>query len=391
VRAATVSAQNETGVCRRRFQEADFLAVENPDFSILLDQKSSGFDRPMPVFVDALDGDAPSFLSKPVCMKRQSVRCLSVPEAVVFGERAFVTQHDRLMNDERLSFLPNLYANAARRAAEFMSVESVEGGFVSELVDHPSERIEGSVVLLSSLEHYNYGSWWARIVPKLVTLQSLGLSESRCLVPASVAWQRDLLRFIGVDESCIIEHNRRKSYLIEDLIVPTLRSPNFLLDEETLAFFDGLGDNARHQAPDRKPRELIYVSRLAQARRNPRYRVCSNEGELVELLSRIGFYIYEPESDPIPLQAATFRSARIVVGPSGAGMFNTVFCRPGTIVLSLEPLENWLRDHCALFASRGLRYSFILGGADPTDPSTQKRWTADLELVERRVLELLAL
>jgi hypothetical protein len=384
-----MSAETGTAGNPRHFHEADFLAVEDPDFSILLNQESTEWDRPMPLFVDAPDGPVPSFLSKPVRLKRQNVRCLSVPEALVLGERAFVTRRGRLFNDERLWYLPNLYADAGRRAAEFMPIEPVDSGFVSKLVDRPSENIKGSVVLLSSLEHHNYGSWWARMVPKLVTLKSLDLGELRCLAPADVPWQRELLRFIGVAESHIIAHNRRRSYRIENLIVPTQRSPNFVLDGETIAFFDGLAENARHQAADLKARELIYVSRLNQARRNPYYRVCSNEGQLAELLSRFGFFIYEPERDPIALQAATFRTAKIVVGPSGAGMFNTVFCQPGTIVLSLEPLELWLRNHCALFASRGLRYGFILGGADPGDQSTQKRWTANLALVERRVRELL--
>lgn len=50
-----------------------------------------------------------------------------------------------------------------------------------------------------------------------------------------------------------------------------------------------------------------------------------------------------------------FHEADVVVGPGGAGMFNTVFCRPGTKVVSIEferRIRGQSRDAVRLTRSR---------------------------------------
>ena len=61
-----------------------------------------------------------------------------------------------------------------------------------------------------------------------------------------------------------------------------------------------------------------------------------NEEELIARLRPLGFDIIEPQSLTATEQIAAFASADLVVGPSGSGMFNAVFCRPGAKLIDMK-------------------------------------------------------
>ncbi len=85
-------------------------------------------------------------------------------------------------------------------------------------------------------------------------------------------------------------------------------------------------------------------------------------------------------------QIAVFAQADLVVGPSGSGMFNIVFCRPGTVVIDIESEDNWIYAHAGLFASCGLPYGLVVGKPDPTDDRpVHRRWTVDIDALTRRI------
>ena len=109
-----------------------------------------------------------------------------------------------------------------------------------------------------------------------------------------------------------------------------------------------------------------------------------------ERMRAMGFHVVEPQTLPFEEQVRTFAAARIVVGPGGAGMFNTVFCRPGTAVVSVESTTNWLTAHANLFASLGHDYALVVGGADPADAGPQRRWRMDVDCVVDTVSRMMA-
>ena len=75
-----------------------------------------------------------------------------------------------------------------------------------------------------------------------------------------------------------------------------------------------------------------------------------------------------------------FSSAEIVVGLGGAGMFNCVFCRPGTKVVDIESTPKFCNAHSNLFASADLSYGIIIGAEDRSDPrSNHRNWWLDLD------------
>jgi hypothetical protein len=111
-----------------------------------------------------------------------------------------------------------------------------------------------------------------------------------------------------------------------------------------------------------------------------------NETELIERLRPLGFDIVEPQYLTAVEQIAAFASADLVVGPSGSGMFNAVFCRPGTKLIDIESEPHWIYPHSCLFASAGLQYGIFEGLAADRDWSVHhKPWRVNIEALLRRI------
>jgi capsular polysaccharide biosynthesis protein len=262
--------------------------------------------------------------------------CIRLKNAVLFGERAVVATNGALVTDNVVE-PPSRIFTPGTMDFEWMETTSDNGYLHSEKVDKPNIKIDGEAVLLSSSEHYNYGAFLLRQIPKLMTIKELNLGHVPILIPPT-PWQSELLHLFGYDN--IIKHDRCSSYLCDSLILPSERAHGFLFDDDVRAFFMDFAAKIS-SGIDVGGHEKVYVSRLQRGKDHPNYRLCLNEEQLIAELVELGFYIFEPDLFRLPEQIATFQQARIVVGPSGAGMFNTIFCNPGTIVIAIEPLDYW--------------------------------------------------
>jgi capsular polysaccharide biosynthesis protein len=114
------------------------------------------------------------------------------------------------------------------------------------------------------------------------------------------------------------------------------------------------------------------------------------EQELIDGFIARGFTVIEPADMSVTRQIASFVNADIVAGLGGSGMFNTVFCKPGTRVIDLESSDAYLAAHSNLFSSAGLDYSIITGREDPNDPNMyRKGWSIGVENTLRVVDQLM--
>ncbi len=138
----------------------------------------------------------------------------------------------------------------------------------------------------------------------------------------------------------------------------------------TRAEADGIG--ALLGVPDQPPvaDQLLFVSRGAT-----RLRSLKNEGEVVAALMDYGFDFFVPRSNELKSQIDAFRSARIIVAVHGDALTNLLFCKPGTLVIEMFPLNHIKSDYCWLALQLGLRYRSALGflGDDWQAFSVKKR------------------
>jgi capsular polysaccharide biosynthesis protein len=177
---------------------------------------------------------------------------------------------------------------------------------------------------------FNYGHFILDALPSLLALHEAGLAAHLPpIAPPLKRWQRELIARLGVDP-------------VRELAAPVLRlgqaayatsmdhflhAPGPLLTRVRARLLrDGVAPPLRA--------ERLYLSRRSHA--HP-MRILLNEVELERALAARGFAVVRPERFTPAEQIALARQAKVVVGPTGAGMANALFAEPGALVVDIQP------------------------------------------------------
>jgi hypothetical protein len=354
-------------------------------------------ERPPAFVYDPHDTGLGGGLTKGWTTPRTPMAYRRIESARSIGQRLIVDRAGSIILDHILSSHEQCTEQLQRFADRSTSlfhedtdVTSTPDGYVSARLDEPWEKIDEPVLSLLSVEPSNYGSWLFRVLPKLIFRKYLD-DNPKVLCWCPFPWQRQLLHFFGVADHDIIEVNLGSCYEIREVYVPVVLNPYAYLSEETMAFYQEV--LASHNIDQRRDR-LIYISRRSRAAaagfNNVRHFI--DESKLIEALQPLGFEIIEPETLSISEQARTFASAAMVVGASGAGMFNTAFCARGTGVVDIEAFPDWLYAHCNYMSSCGHTYGVAFGIADASDTSpTHKRWSIDVGGLMAKITQMKSL
>ena len=145
----------------------------------------------------------------------------------------------------------------------------------------------------------------------------------------------------------MILHDCGAAYWFEEVHVFRQSMRDCYISPAAREFYAQLRDAAvaRHgPSPARK----LYVARLRRTRELNAYRGLLNEQALADRLAALGYLVIEPEFLSVEDQIRLFAGAERIVAIGGAGLFNTVFCRPGARMLDIESTPG---DGVALSAS----------------------------------------
>ncbi|KAA5595962.1 glycosyltransferase family 61 protein [Blastochloris sulfoviridis] len=218
-------------------------------------------------------------------------------------------------------------------------------------------EIAEPVIPLCSDEPENYGSFIFRVLPKIASIQQLPTTY-KVLVGAKHDSMKALLGIFGISKDRIILHDDRVIYKLRRALIPTNRNPHAFLDEATVGIFSRVRAKFTTTGGRR-----IFISRKSLSSTAAGYRALVNADALGEALERLGFETVFPERLSAEEQIEVFANASIVVGQSGAAMFNVAFSHPGTIVVDIESEGHWIHAHLCLFSSLGLRTVIFEGMA----------------------------
>jgi Glycosyltransferase 61 len=121
--------------------------------------------------------------------------------------------------------------------------------------------------------------------------------------------------------------------------------------------------------------EVVYI-----ARTDSKQRVALNEPELIEQLHNRGVHIVIPGKLSIDEQIRTFRHARLIIAPHGAGLANVVFCTEGASLYEFFPGHYVNPCMHRLALACGLNYFADCFAANPdTDEWVHsKSWSIDI-------------
>lgn len=255
---------------------------------------------------------------------------------------------------------PNLFATD--RDTGLRWTDSDKFTFVDQA--RKTVQLDCEVGLAVSAEPSNWGSFLFRIIPKLAWLKAVGVTN--VLMYRQFPQQVELAGLLGYPEGSIIPHYPNCNYEVSSAIIPSQCHTSGYLDTFSREVFSGIG---RRFWGHSKFGKRIYISRRA-GMASARKRRCTNEEEVCKALASVGFDIVIPDVLSVAEQVAAFANADFVIGPAGAGMFNSVFCRPGTKLIDIESERHWIYAHCSLFSSLGLNFGVFWGKAE-LEPSNE--------------------
>lgn len=340
--------------------------------------------KAMPRFVANLSGGEPDIsriykverLTQGRAVDRFEDACVVGFNGIVKSGRFFdrYTVHDE-ENLLRLARAHGAYENCAtglqlHEGAVVLAREALEG----------AERLDHSVFLGTPDEPDNWGMWLLLGVAGMHEFLANRDRYDRFLCEREQPWQRSLLQTYGVAEEDIVEQRRGAAYRCRSVSLLRMVGRDLILAPHECELFRDLAGRLVRGSDTASPSpERIFISRLSRTRKGGAYRGLINEEELIDALVPLGFTVVEPEYLSFAEQVALFAQARVVVGLGGAAMFNTVFCRPQTQVVTIESTGVFLDAHTNLFSSLGLDYGVIIGEEDLTDPRrSQRRWRLDV-------------
>lgn len=252
-----------------------------------------------------------------------------------------------------------------------------------------AERIGGRTMLASSDEPHNWGMWLLYTLPAVVHFAENRHAYDKLLVYAEHPNMRSMLRLLGLKPDDMVFHDCSRAYHFESIDVFRQPRREFFVSPETRAIFAKLREKMAGSVtvPSARP---IYVGRRRWTAERGGTRALMNECELESRLAAMGYCPIDPECLAPEAQIELFGSARRIVVLGGAGLFNAVFCRPGTKIVAIESTRDHLENHSAILSSMGADYGIILGQADQSDPAPHnKRWTVDVERAAAAIAEFM--
>jgi hypothetical protein len=292
-----------------------------------------------------------------------------IPEGHVVGEHGVVITPDhRILMD--ISFPmgeAQRYFNS-NATAYVDKLNGMEFRFADEFFHDarlPARRVKGTVALLSSHAGRGYFHWMYDVLPRLGLLERAGhdLAEiDYFIIPMRAAgFHFETLEVLGIDESRLISSFNHRHVVADRLLAPSLTRPAWAVPTWVV-------DYLRQAFRPSKPEGDDFPTRIYIVRKSTDHGILEGEDKLTARLRERGFVPLAMEDFTLREKAWLLSRAEVVLGPSGAGLSNIVFCRPGTKVIEIRVQPFPVKEPWAIANRCGLDFYDVLpvgyGGHD---------------------------
>ena len=252
-----------------------------------------------------------------------------------------------------------------------------------------AQHIGGRTMFASSDEPHNWGMWLLYVLPAAMHFVDNRSAYDRLLVHADHPNMRAMLRLLGLKAADVILHDISKAYHFESIDVFRQPQREFFVAPEARAMFARLREGVAGSIVVPSAHH-IYVGRRRRTVETGSYRALVNECGLKDRLVAMGYSPIDPEYLGPEEQIELFGSERRIVVLGGGGVFNAVFCKPGTRIVDVESNRDHLGNHSTVLSSVGADYGILLGQVDQSDPAPHnKRWTVDVEWATAAIAEFM--
>jgi capsular polysaccharide biosynthesis protein len=142
------------------------------------------------------------------------------------------------------------------------------------------------------------------------------------------------------------------------------------LHPDLTAVWRGVGDRLATKASDRARPERLFVSRPQTLKR-----ACHNSSDVEQLFARHGFEVMHPEEHPLSEQVAMVRSAGVIGGFVGSGLFTLALCPEPKQLFTVGSTSYTARNEQLIAAALG--HSVVASWSRPDIAHPQDSWTQE--------------
>lgn len=211
------------------------------------------------------------------------------------------------------------------------------------------KRLEKVIVTMPWGGIDNYGHFVLDCLPAVALLATVEqLAEYKFAFPPLQPWHLRHLELLGIEPLQCAD-----DWYFADEIVYTNCMDSFL-HWPNVNYRMLVAAQMRRIEPIPESARSLYV-----ARRGNNKRAFISEETFCSRLTELGVETICPEELSIDQQIESFRSASVIIGCSGAGLANAIYCRPGTPIIEMLPSllpGIWVRNICAMMGLRWRPY-----------------------------------
>ncbi len=229
------------------------------------------------------------------------------------------------------------------------------------------KNIEKAIFIVTPEASNNFYHWYLDLLPRILLCKILikDFSSRHIIFHSEIKkYEKEFYEYLGIDSEKIICLNSFNVLPVSDLIVPKY---TFDYDQQ----LDICDDNSTkwkknvfHYVKNNifkidvtvKNQALVYLQR---GENNRFGRNLIGEDEIIPLLEKIGFKIYNPINYSIKEQAEILSHAKCVVSIHGAAMSNIVYCKEDTLIIELRSRFNLPNCFSNISKNFGLKYESI--------------------------------
>ncbi len=265
---------------------------------------------------------------------QKSVR-ICLPEAIVHGRNfSLIVGNDIFPGGLTHSFAPSpgwvsVDSQHVEYVPKFDAERAIDDAELLGLVCHWGHFFVDALDRLLMLE--NYGAIPPRLLVGDPNLFNLNPQVDECF---SVHQVSELIRVLGIDwePSKLLPVPKCEDLLVTNLHMWTLHSTKPSISSSSFLEVRSRAGVAGRREPGAKA-DLLFVGRS-----DVRKRLVRNQDALVAELENVhGAKAIFPEFITVKEAIACFSEASRVILPVGSAKFNLTFCRPGTLVICVNP------------------------------------------------------
>ncbi len=239
-----------------------------------------------------------------------------------------------------------------------------------EYVDEPS-----GFLFFGSASGNNHSHWLIQTLPQLLFYEHAGVRPSKLVVQPNIKpYQMETLSVLGYRTDQLIRRPADRPIKFRQLYIG-------YVDGNLVPYTDIFDRLMAHFRNKEDGPKKVYVSRQ-DARDVRRF---LNEELLIERVKKMGYTVVLPSQMTAEEEVTLFHDARIICGPLGAGLYNSLFTEPGAAIVALSDPNyamGWLSQTAGLRGhTHGYAFGLAFESRENVYRGTHNNWIADMDAV----------